>query len=401
MNVTGGASGLNRTSTTVTSTKESHTTTLSVCDGLAWKNFRANFEIVNQLNKWEDERALLKLRAAMREDAHRAIEHLVFPDNISIKDALDVVEKVFINPSSLDLAEAKFEAASREPGETLQAWHIRVRELYMRAFPHEKDVEKSKRLKDKFILNCRDQRLTLWVRDKDGYRNFTYTDVLTKAQDHEGNVQATALAYEGKRGRQIQELSLETESKESMPSEDLPSTQEYLGNLTDKNIHQMSALLHKTTPFALRKPGVGSAKPGACFHCGETGHLIRNCTTFQNAVQRIRRNPEQYGFVLAMTQGSNSNWNPSSTRPRGRLLAFLKTESPVDRTNCHQNFLNTFRTMQSTYYANYMMHVLTQDTHLDHGGKAESSSSRKAASQTIASQKLSDQSALHHFYSKH
>ena len=69
------------------------------------------------------------------------IEHLIFPDNIFIKDALDVVEKVFINPSSLDLAEAKFEAASREPGETLQAWHIRVRELYMRAFPHEKDVE--------------------------------------------------------------------------------------------------------------------------------------------------------------------------------------------------------------------------------------------------------------------
>lgn len=189
----------------------------------------------------------------------------------------------------------------------------------MRAFPHEKDVEKSKRLKDKFILNCRDQRLTLWVRDKDGYRQFTYTDVLTKAQDHEGNVQATALAYEGRRGgKQIQEMSLDVVTPEVDNPADIPSTQEYLGNLTDKSIHQMSALLHRTTPFALKKPGVGSAKPGACFHCGESGHLIRNCTTFQNAVQRIRRNPEQYGFALAMSQTSSPQWNNNSYHPRGR-----------------------------------------------------------------------------------
>ena len=66
-------SGVNWTMTTMTSTKESATTTLSVFDGLAWKNFRANFKIVHQLNKWDDARAFLKLRAAPREDAHRAI----------------------------------------------------------------------------------------------------------------------------------------------------------------------------------------------------------------------------------------------------------------------------------------------------------------------------------------
>ena len=290
-----GGSGL---STTVTSSKETPTTTLSVCDGLAWKNFRSNFELVNELNGWKDDRAILKMRTAMREDAHRAIEHLSFDPQTTITEALDKVENVFINPSSLDLAEAKFEAACREPGETLQAWHIRVRELYMRAFPFEKDVEKQKRLKDKFILKCRDQRLTLWVRDKEGYRDFTYTEVLTKAQDHEGNVSSTALAYEGRRNRHIQEVN-STEMgfiQEISPNEE-EDDKEDLANLTDARIHQLSAFLHKTEPFPLKKNENKSS--GGCFHCGETGHMIRACKLFTDAVQRIKRQPGMYGLALA------------------------------------------------------------------------------------------------------
>ena len=141
--------------------KEMLSTTLSVCDGIEWKNFRANFEITVQLNNWSKERGILKLRSALRDKAFRAVEHLVVDPDCTIEEALDKMEVVFINPSSTELASSKFEAATREPGETMLEWHIRVRELFTRAHPHEKDLEGNRRLKDRFVLHCRDRQLTM------------------------------------------------------------------------------------------------------------------------------------------------------------------------------------------------------------------------------------------------
>ena len=197
MNTTAGGSSSGTLNTTISASKETASTTLSTCDGLAWKAFRSNFEIVQQLNGWNDVRAILKLRAAVREEAHRAIEHLEFSCGITIQEALDMIEEIFINPSSIELAEAKFEAATREPGEALITWHIRLRELYARAYPQDKKLEGSKRLKDKFILKCRYRALTIAIKSKDNYRAYRYTECLTKAQDHEATMQATSQHYEG------------------------------------------------------------------------------------------------------------------------------------------------------------------------------------------------------------
>ena len=161
--------------------KETLSTTLSVCDGIEWKNFRANFEITVQLNNWSKERGILKLRSALRDKAFRAVEHLVFDPDCTIEEALDQMEVVFINPSSTELASSKFEAATREPGETMLEWHIRVRELFTRAHPHEKDLEGNRHLKDRFVLHCRDRQLTMALKWMPNFRTMKFTEALTAA----------------------------------------------------------------------------------------------------------------------------------------------------------------------------------------------------------------------------
>ena len=308
MNTTGGGSSSGTMNTTISASKETASTTLSTCDGLAWKAFRSNFEIVQQLNGWNDVRAILKLRAAMREEAHRAIEHLNFSSGMTIQEALDMIEEIFINPSSIELAEAKFEAATREPGEALITWHIRLRELYARAYPQDKKLEESKRLKDKFILKCRDRALTIAIKSKDNYRAYRYTECLTKAQDHEATMQATSQHYEGgsryhnKGVHQIEEINQDSDSQ---------PTQELLGNMTDNAIQQLSAQFHRTEPFKLGNVKVGNQAKGACFHCGENGHMLRNCTLFTKAVERIRKNPGQFGLMLSLA----NSYRPRDNRP--------------------------------------------------------------------------------------
>ena len=45
MNTTGGGSSSGTMNTTISASKETASTTLSTCDGLAWKAFRSNFEL--------------------------------------------------------------------------------------------------------------------------------------------------------------------------------------------------------------------------------------------------------------------------------------------------------------------------------------------------------------------
>ena len=276
--------------------KETLSTTLSVCDGIEWKNFRANFEITVQLNNWSKERGILKLRSALRDKAFRAVEHLVFHPDCTIEEALDQMEVVFINPSSTELASSKFEAATREPGETMLEWHIRVRELFTRAHPHEKDLEGNRRLKDRFVLHCRDRQLTMALKWMPNFRTMKFTEALTAAQDYEGTLEATATAYDGGR-RRIQQV------EDPKGATDEPTTETTLQTeileMTDRHIQQLSADIHRTDPFQMNR---GAPSKGACFHCHKEGHMIRTCKLFSEAVARIKKNPNQFGLA-ALVRG--------------------------------------------------------------------------------------------------
>ena len=70
--------------------------------------------------------------------------------------------------------------------------------------------------------------------------------------------------------------------------------------MTDNAIQQLSAQFHRTKPFKLGTAKVGTQAKGACFHCGDNGHMLRNCSLFTKAVERIRKNPGQFGLMLSL-----------------------------------------------------------------------------------------------------
>ena len=131
-NVTLGGGTSSSLNTTMTPAhKEQAPTTLSEIDSIKWYSFKSNFIKTSKMNEWKDERAVLKLQTSLRDQAARAVEHIPIADNCTLKDALEAMETVFVNPSAVEYAEAMFYSSARQPGEAIILWHTRVRELFL------------------------------------------------------------------------------------------------------------------------------------------------------------------------------------------------------------------------------------------------------------------------------
>ena len=152
------------------------------------------------MNDWKDERAVLKLQTSLRDQAARAVEHIPLADDCTLKEALEAMETVFVNPSQVEYAEAMFYSSSRQPGEAIILWHTRVRELFLRAYPSHtpEEVEENKTLKDRFVLFIHNRAMTLALKNQTDYRMLPFTELLTRAQDYQASILLTQQAYDGK-----------------------------------------------------------------------------------------------------------------------------------------------------------------------------------------------------------
>lgn len=249
-------------------TKEHESAKLTEVDATKWIMFRDNFETTLKLNKWDDERAKLKLRAAVRDEAKQAVHHIVMLDSWDIARALDEYQKVFVHPAATDLAEVELQRASRKPEETLLDFHTRLRFLFSRARPTE-EAESSKVLKDLYATRVNSLNLSKELRATGQIRQETYQQLLARAQDVEAGFKTVQDAYKGHRGLHAMQLYDE-----------------------EFAVGAVGALTETRT----------------CYACQETGHIARDCKT----AQRVREHDAK------ANQGGGSNrGKTSSGRGRG------------------------------------------------------------------------------------
>ena len=300
-NVTLGGGTSSSLNTTMTPAhKEQAPTTLSEIDSIKWYSFKSNFIKTSKMNEWKDERAVLKLQTSLRDQAARAVEHIPIADDCTLKDALEAMETVFVNPSAVEYAEAMFYSSARQPGEAIILWHTRVRELFLRAYPSAtaEEVEENKTLKDRFSLFIHNRAMTLALKNHADYRMLTFTELLTRAQDYQASILLTQQAYEGK----------------AIPSSIQEITPGSYEEATDEaGVNQITANMHRTDPSPMPRNTAMT-----CFHCNEKGHGIRECPTLNKALERIRRRPQSFGLALANKTSGGTRTTFSSRGTSGR-----------------------------------------------------------------------------------
>ena len=259
--------------------KDHNPPTLSEVSAIQWKTFRSGFELASTYNEWDSASSIMKLRLSMKDEAARAVEHVSLTECTTLEEALTKFEVVFVNPSGQDLAEVEFKKAKRKKDETFQAFHIRLRNLFCRAFPDD-TPEESKLLKDTYVLHLGDPETSRQLRASTEYRGYKYSQVLTRSQDILAANSLVRQAYPSSGG--LHEINLSESPEEPESSVNL------IGN-------------------------------GECFHCQQKGHLARDCPIANRVVKRIRENPAAWGFSKIATnkfgknnssRGKSNNSNP-------------------------------------------------------------------------------------------
>ena len=254
--------------------KETDPPLLTEIDAIKWQSFKNCFIRVAVLNRWEPEMAKLRMLTCIRDKAARAIEHLRLDrqDDITFDEVISVIEDVYLNPSGIEFNKAVFKTSSRESGESLLAWHTRARELYLRAYP-DADCEKNSDLKDKFTLAILDKQLSIRIKSSDWYDDWSYSEILNRAQKIQGSALIVHQAYTGKT------LAADTVGA--------------IDKLDGKSVAAFG----------------GPSKEITCYHCEQKGHVVNECPLYQKAIERVRKNPGKFHLqpVSKTTEPTTTN----------------------------------------------------------------------------------------------
>ena len=255
--------------------KEQEPPKLSEQDAEKWLSFRIQFTRAAAMNGWPHQHAINKLVMSVVDAAGKATEHLSLPEGLSLQEALNRYEEIFVNPAGADIAEVKFEECKRKSSEDVLAWHNRAPTLFNRAYPGE-TAETSKKLKDHFVLRLGSREVAKSIRDSPQYTYYTYTEVLTRA-------------------RQL------------VASDVLISSHFGGGGHSKTRIAALAGLSAEEVEGGVHALGNNNNKKG-CFHCGSLDHVIKECTQFRKHAKFAGYQPKEE---------SENNKSTSASTPTG------------------------------------------------------------------------------------
>lgn len=243
-------------------------------DPVEWRTWRANFEIITEINQWNNARARREAAACMTGLAKIYVQDIphgaeVGPPVPGFGLLLDSYQERFMPQADSDLARISLKEARQGEDETVLAWHSNVRHLYQRAHPNVAlaalGVERN--LMDAFILGIRDPsiRADVWKA-----RPANYTACLDTAQ----NLVA---------GAQVLKSRASEDSKAGGSGAGL---------------------------FAM-------ADTRTCFVCEKPGHVYRDCYMYKRSKEKAGRGGRYSSRGRGSGKPHGGGWKNKTARGRG------------------------------------------------------------------------------------
>ena len=153
----------------------------------AWTEWRNSFEITAGLSAFNDNQQKAIARQLIRGKAAQLIEDLQPQQHETIDAYLGRCQARFITPAAGQAARAEFMNAVQRADESLEAYHGRLRSVYMRAYP-QNNPEQSPDLRERYARGLLDMNIAIKVMDN---MPETYAETLGHAQ----RLTQTALLY--------------------------------------------------------------------------------------------------------------------------------------------------------------------------------------------------------------
>jgi len=287
---------------------------------IEWKTWRLNFHIVSRINGWNDLRSRREAASALEGAAKRAVSDIDHETIGDIQGLLDAYEERFVTQASSDLTRVTFMRSAQEHDESILAWHTRVRDYFLQAYPHTL-THTNRTLIDQFILGLQDIKIIEYVWD---FKPATFSEALRAA-----NNKAASIAVVNSR-RNPSSTGASSSHPQTPVQAPLPGG---VRIKTEPGVHS----LETTTPpgcdtpptclcaMDLRSPQqrfpTSSAVPptssSACWNCQRLGHYKREC-------------PQKPNYPLQRTSYPQSVLGPRTPGPpsyRSRYPSFPQSRS--------------------------------------------------------------------------
>lgn len=226
-----------------------------------WKTFRAQVEVLPQANAWTIYQAKTALINALRGPAAAAAVDLpIWPNDVDVAGALDILEEKFLPRAASQIAKSQFDASYQQPKESLMAWHTRVQALHRKAYP---GINEESNMIRKFATGIKVSQVCSQVFRADP---LTFAEALTSAQNEFG-VMVMDRESGGAGMRQSRGTPMEIGAIPDMGP---------TGNEETKK--QIMAILKNQS---------AGGKDFACFFCGDKNHYKSGCSLWQKAKEQL------------------------------------------------------------------------------------------------------------------
>ena len=223
-----------------------------------WLSWRSTFLRIAELKQWNDDMRRSQILAAMEGLACRQVQTIdVDAGPMTWQEILVAYGNRFLPPAAGKLAREEFANAKQVDGESITAWHTRISELFLRAYPGN-NVETDITLLDRFVLGLANKEVM--SRTFDGEYH-TMTEALQIATTKMANVKRVEAAIRADGGA-------------------VRSHRNFL----------MSLEAQDAADTAVKdEDGTVAAAGNDCFHCGRPGHYRDECPDRGLSREQARR----------------------------------------------------------------------------------------------------------------
>jgi hypothetical protein len=265
-----------------------------------WQDYFVQFEMVAELNQWDDRTKALELATNLRGVAQGVLSDLRPEHRMSYRHLVFALQSRFEPTNQSELYRAQIKNRIRKKGEALTELAQDVKRLVRLAYPESPSAVREHLARDCFIDSLNDSELEWAVFQGKAY---TVEDAVR-----------VGLEYEAFDAGHRKRTAVKTNIRMQRDVGDDEAGSEH--GMTNDLIHEVIGRLARMETETVPKPSWGGSdinrrRPGRCHHCDGEGHWKMECPNRPyNGANRDNQGPNrQYNGANRDNQGLNRQYS--------------------------------------------------------------------------------------------
>jgi hypothetical protein len=273
-----------------------------------WQDYSVQFEIVAELNQWDEKTKAMELATNLRGVAQGVLSDLRPEYRMSYRHLVHALQSRFEPTNQSELYRAQIKNRIRKKGEALTELSQDVKRLVRLAYPEAPSAVREHLARDCFIDALNDSELEWAVFQG---KASTVEDAVRIGLEYEafdvGHRRKTA-------------VKAPIRMQQDVGGADAGSDHDMTTEMLHDVIGRLARMETETTPKpSWEGPNVGRRRPGHCHHCEQEGHWKMECPNLKYGGQNQQNSGpnRQYGGQNQQNSGPNRQYGGQNQQNSG------------------------------------------------------------------------------------